>query len=391
MVQLGCESLATQPPAWLRTKRLGLLSNQASVTHRFEHVIDVLTGAGGKLHCLFSPQHGFFGEKQANMRESPDDWDRARQIPMVSLYSNVRRPPASVLQNIDVLLVDLQDVGTRVYTYTTTMGLCMEAAAELGVKVVILDRPNPINGKAMEGNLLSLDCRSFVGRYPVPMRHGLTIGEFALFVAGHCNIPCDLEVIPMHGWQRRSMFSGTHLPWVFPSPNMPTWETALLYPGMVLLEGINVSEGRGTTLPFQLFGAPFIDQKKLARSLDPRALRGIALRPATFEPMFDKWRGQTCYGFQIHVTDPDQFRPYRFGLALLQSVMREHPGDCQWLPPPYEYEYEKLPIDIILGSQQVRKAIEQGVSLDEVEHGWAGDIEAFQELRKDCLLYGDGD
>jgi len=389
MVELGCEVMANNPPEWLRTKRLGLLSNQASVNHSFEHVVDLINHSGGKLHYLFSPQHGFYGEKQANMKESSDDWDELLDIPLISLYSDARQPSPAVLKNIDVLLVDLQDVGTRVYTYTTTMGLCMEVAAEVGTKVVILDRPNPINGRMIEGNLLSTDYQSFVGRYPVPMRHGLTIGEFALFIARHCNIHCDLEVIPMQRWNRNSLFPATQLPWVFPSPNMPTWETALLYPGMVLFEGTNVSEGRGTTLPFQVFGAPFINQKKILRSLAHFALEGVTLRPITFEPMFDKWQGETCYGFQIHVTDADKFRPYRFGLALLQTLLQENGNGFEWLPPPYEYEYEKLPIDIILGSKEVREAIEQGVDIDDLEKGWGDELERFYALRKNCLLYED--
>ena len=386
-VRLGCEVLAENPPAWLSTSRLGLLSNQASVSHCFEHVADIIKRAGGRLHCLFSPQHGFYGEKQANMEESSDDWDDRLQIPVISLYSDVRQPSPAALENIDVLLVDLQDVGTRVYTYTTTMGLCMEVAAQVGTKVVILDRPNPISGTMVEGNLLSADFQSFVGRYPVPMRHGLTIGEFALFVAKHCDVFCDLEIIPLKGWDRSSLFPATRLPWIFPSPNMPGWETALVYPGMVLFEGTNVSEGRGTTLPFQLFGAPFINHKRMLRSLERYALKGVVLRPVTFEPVFDKWQGKTCYGFHIHVTDAGKFRPYRLGMALLQSLLQEHEDSFEWLPPPYEYEYEKLPIDIILGSREVREAIEQGVEPDELEKGWGDELESFHALRKDCLLY----
>lgn len=389
MVKLGCEVLADDPPSWLHTKRLGLLSNQASVNRSFEHVLSIIQRLGGRFRYLFSPQHGFYAEKQANMRESCDDWNSPLQIPLISLYSDTRQPAAELLENIDILLIDLQDVGTRVYTYTTTMGLCMEAAAEVGTKVVILDRPNPVNGKQVEGNMLNGGYRSFVGRYPVPMRHGLTVGEFARYIVLCCNINCDLEVVPMQGWKRSCFFSATRLPWVFPSPNMPTWETSLLYPGMVLFEGTNVSEGRGTTLPFQLFGAPFINQPELLNFLAQFDLQGVVLRPITFEPAFDKWHGETCQGFQIHVTDALNFRPYYFGLALLQGLLQVHGDQFQWLSPPYEYEYEKLPIDIILGDAAVREAIEQGADIDRLEAGWDGDLERYRSWRQSCLLYAE--
>lgn len=387
MVQLGCEVLAEAVPSWLRDARLGLLSNQASVNRSFEHVFGVIARLGGKVKCLFSPQHGFYAEKQANMQESPDDWSSLLQVPIVSLYSDVRQPSLEVLREIDVLVVDLQDVGTRVYTYSITMGLCMEAAAEAGVKVVVLDRPNPINGLDIEGNLLNTDFRSFVGRYPVPMRHGLTMGEFARYVTEHCGVACELEVIPMKGWQRAFFFPSSHLPWVFPSPNMPTWETSLFYPGMVLLEGTNVSEGRGTTLPFQVFGAPFIDQRKLAGYLRQFNLEGVTLRPISFTPVFDKWQGQTCQGFQIHVGDIAKFRPFRLGLAICQGICHVHGDRFQWLPPPYEYEYEKLPIDIILGDGTVREQLERGVDPAELEADRQAALEVYRRQRADCLLY----
>lgn len=321
------------------------------------------------------------------MKESHDESVPSLPAPMVSLYSHTRQPSPEMLKDIDVLLVDLQDVGTRVYTYTTTIGLCMEVAAQVGTKVVVLDRPNPINGVQVEGNVLSADFRSFVGRYPVPMRHGLTVGEFARYIAQHCNVRCDLEVVPMENWKRTELFSATRLPWVFPSPNMPTWETSLLYPGMVFLEGTNVSEGRGTTLPFHLFGAPFVDQERMLHVLDRFPLEGVILRPITFEPVFDKWCGEICHGFQIHVTDMQKFRPYRFGLALLQAFLQVHGDAFQWLPPPYEYEYEKLPIEIILGDAAVREALEGGVDLEELEMRWKAELDRFLALRENCLLY----
>ncbi|NTV41870.1 MAG: DUF1343 domain-containing protein [Syntrophobacteraceae bacterium] len=386
-VGLGCEVLADSPPAWFRTARLGLLTNQASYTSRFEHVSDLIRGAGGRIHCLFSPQHGYFSEKQANMHESSDAWDSSLEVPIYSLYGTVREPTEEMLAGLDVLLVDLQDVGTRVYTYSTTVGLCIEAAARFGLKVVVLDRPNPVNGSDVEGNVLKEEYRSFVGRYPVPMRHGLTLGEFARFVVRGSGFSCDLQVIPMRGWKRGQLYPDTQLPWCYPSPNMPLWETALLYPGMVLLEGTNVSEGRGTTLPFHLFGAPFLDQKRVGRLLTDQALDGVALRPVSFEPVWDKWKKEPCHGFQIHVTDPRRVRPYRLGLALLRVMLEVHDKDFEWLPPPYEYEWKQLPIDILLGDGQMRVSLERGESLASLEGLWTSGLIAYREQREACLLY----
>jgi uncharacterized protein YbbC (DUF1343 family) len=357
------------------------------VDHSFVPTSRLLLRHGGNLTCLFSPQHGFYAEKQANMQESGDSKDEILHVPIFSLYGAVREPSSEMLEKIDVLLVDLQDVGTRVYTYSTTMGLCMEAAARLGVKVVVLDRPNPISGELVEGNILQRDHRSFVGRYPLPMRHGLTLGELARYLVAHCNIDCDLEVIPMRNWRRKDYYPETNLAWVFPSPNMPTWETAHLYPGMVLLEGTNISEGRGTTLPFQIFGAPFLDLKRLEEDLGSTDLEGVFFRPVCFEPVFDKWAGQTCYGFQIHVTDREAFRPYRLGLILLQVLYHAHSDDFEWLPPPYEYEWNKRPIDILLGDGTLRQELEKGSAVSSLEAAWKEDLAAYREETADCLLY----
>lgn len=383
----GCEVLLKSPPAWFRSARLGLLANQASVDGNLESVKKSVLSAGGRLSCIFSPQHGFYSEKQANMIESSDAFDQETGCEVVSLYSGVRQPSVGDLKKIDVLLIDLQDVGTRVYTYMATMGLCIEAAALAGTRVVVLDRPNPIGGTEIEGNVLEPAFRSFVGRYQVPMRHGMTAGEFARFVCVEGNIDCDLEVFTMKGWKRSSRFESLGLQWVYPSPNMPGPETALLYPGMVLLEGTNISEGRGTTLPFQLFGAPFLDRERLLDELQGAGLAGVKFRPVTFEPAFDKYRGEPCYGFQIHVTDRKSFRPYRLGLALLEAFCRVHPDRFRWLDPPYEYELEKLPIDILIGSADVRRQVERGQDLDRIEAGWESGLQDFAQKRATCLLY----
>jgi uncharacterized protein YbbC (DUF1343 family) len=304
-----------------------------------------------------------------------------------SLYGTVRQPTAEMLAQIDVLLVDLPDVGTRIYTYGITMGLCLEAASRVGTRVVIMDRPNPINGLSVEGNILAPGYRSFVGRYPIPMRHGLTLAELALFIVRELTLDIDLEVIPMRGWRRAAYFPETALPWVMPSPNMPSWETALLYPGMVLLEGTNISEGRGTTLPFQLFGAPFLDQQRILESFHPADLAGVVLRPVCFEPVFDKWRGKLCAGFQVHITDVAKVRPYRLGLRLLQILLRVHPEQFAWLPPPYEYETEKLPIDILLGDGKVRQELEDGTDVGDLEASWREELAAYREKGLSCRIY----
>lgn len=385
--RFGCEVLLESPPPWFRSGRLGLLANQASVGRSFESVKKLILRAGVNLSCIFSPQHGFYSEKQANMIESPDSFDPETGVRVVSLYSDTRQPSIEALKEIDVLLIDLQDVGTRVYTYTTTIGLCLEAAALAGTRVAVLDRPNPINGTEIEGNVLDPAFRSFVGRYPVPMRHGLTPGEFARFVCTEANIDCDLDVFSMRGWRRSRLFDSLGLHWVYPSPNMPTWETAMFYPGMVLLEGTNISEGRGTTLPFQLFGAPFLDQRRFREGLQGTGFDGVVLRPVVYEPAFDKYKGEPCFGFQIHITDKERFKPYRMGLTLLQALRRTHPDHFRWLDPPYEYELEKLPIDILIGSDTIRRGVEQGQDLDMIESGWEQDLLKFREKREASLLY----
>ncbi|MDX1776498.1 MAG: DUF1343 domain-containing protein [Desulfobulbales bacterium] len=369
--------------------RLGLLCNQASTDSRLVHSRDLIREKfPARLTCIFSPQHGFFAEKQDNMIESGHALDVATGLPLYSLYSKERRPTKEMFDLFDVLLIDLFDIGTRVYTFLYTMAYCLEAAAAFGKKVLVLDRPNPVGGELVEGNIIKQDCYSFVGLYPIPMRHGLTFGELALLLNKDFAIGADLEIISMQGWQRTMLYEDTGLPWVFPSPNMPSPATALLYPGQVIWEGTNISEGRGTCLPFALFGAPFLDPvavlRKTAGSID---LPGCFLRPLLFEPTANKWAGQTCKGFQMHITDPAAFRPYRTTLALLQTVMLLYPENFQYSSPPYEYEYERLPMDLIIGDRRVRQALEQGVDILEIEQSWQDDLNDFDKLRQGVFLY----
>ena len=388
MIRLGIEQLALAARDSVVGKRLGLLSNQASTDSRFTHSRDLLRlHFPGQLTCLFSPQHGFFSEKQDNMIESDHGLDLESGLPVYSLYGETRKPYPSMSADIDILLVDLIDVGTRVYTFIWTVVHCLEVAKETGIKVVILDRPNPIGGHLVEGNLLRPDCASFVGRCAIPMRHGLTIGELALFCNRELAINADLDVVRMAGWHRHMLFPATGYPWVFPSPNMPSFTAALVYPGQVVWEGTNISEARGTTLPFELFGAPFLQPGELLASLQSVALPGCRLRPRRFEPTSGKWTGQGCNGFQVHVTDPERFRPYRTSLALLQAIRRLYPDQFAYKQPPYEYEFERLPMDLIIGDRRIREALENGVPLEELEHSWQAELADYQERCRAVFLY----
>ncbi len=387
-VKIGLEVLIDDPPDDLFGLRLGLLCNPASVDGNIRHARFLLHERfGDGLRALFSPQHGFFAEKQDNMVESGHDRDPMLGLPVYSLYGETRIPTPEMLAAIDALLVDLQDAGTRVYTFIHTLSHCMEAAREHGKRVIVLDRPNPVGGMAVEGNLLKTQWASFVGRYPIPMRHGMTMGEMALLLNDHFGIGCDLTVIPMRGWRREMSFSDTGLPWVAPSPNLPTPASAMVYPGQVLWEGTCVSEGRGTTQPFELFGAPFLDIRGIERALAEDPPPGVVLRPAVFEPTAHKWMGRPCPGFQIHVTDRRAYRPYETTLALMRAIYRLHPSDFQWKMPPYEYEFEKMPIDLITGDPAIREGIESGVSIREMAEGWRAELEAFIKIQSAYRLY----
>lgn len=388
-IQIGLERFIESPPKWIFGNRIGLLSNSASVDSRFCHARDLISRKlPGQLTALFSPQHGFFAEKQDNMIESDDITDPALEIPVFSLYGKTRIPTKEMFDLIDILIIDLQDAGTRVYTFIYTMSFCLEAAKKFGKKVLILDRPNPLNGLMVEGNCLSSDCTSFVGRFPIPMRYGLTIGELSVLFNRQYKIGCDLEVLAMKGWKRCMYFHHTGLPWIPPSPNLPTPVSAMVYPGQVLWEGTNVSEGRGTTQPFELFGAPFFDTKKTLSTLAPGDLSGITLRQSVFEPTSSKWQGIRCNGFQIHVNEPDKYRPYITTLKLLQAVILNHKDQFEWKLPPYEYELNKLPIDLITGDSEIRRRIENFDKVEEIAESWKDELEHFEEMSRSFYLYG---
>ncbi len=359
-VQVGLDRCLMSPPRLLSSGgKFGLLMNQASITEDYRYACDALNQRFPKqLTAIFSPQHGLWCEQQANMIESSHSLHPDLQLPIYSLYAESREPSYEMLRELDAFVIDLQDVGTRVYTFIWTVVNCLRACQAHSIPVILLDRPNPIGGDIVEGPILESNFRSFVGLADIPMRHALTIGELARFCNDALAIHADLEIIPLSGWNRTLPLPQTTAPWCPPSPNMPRYETALVYPGQVLLEGVNLSEGRGTTTPFEVVGAPFIQAEQLANDLNSRHLLGVHFRPLRFVPTFDKWAGQSCGGVFIHVRDANQFRSYRTTIEILRAVKRSYPSDFAWLPPPYEYEYIKPPIDILSGNAMLREAID---------------------------------
>lgn len=387
-LRLGVEVLLESRKNMLRGMRIGAVVHPASVLSDLRHTADALRDDGtGNLVALFGPQHGARGEKQDNMIESEFYLDPETGLPVHSLYSEARRPTGEMMADIDVLLYDLQDVGTRVYTFIWTLAYCMDACKQYGKKLVVLDRPNPINGMQVEGGLLKPAYSSFIGLYPIPMRHGMTVGELARYFNAEFNIGCDLDVIPMEGWHRRDWFDQTGLFWVPPSPNIPTMDSTIVYPGMVLVEGTMLSEGRGTTRPFELIGAPFIRAREYAGHLNALGLPGVVFRESHFQPTFQKWSGNICAGIQVHVTDRNFFEPYLTGIMTISTALHLYPGRFEWRQPPYEYEYEKLPIEILCGGREIPDLMERGASRDEIRGSWQDDAALFLKKRKPYLIY----
>ncbi|MCP4021201.1 MAG: DUF1343 domain-containing protein [Desulfobacteraceae bacterium] len=383
----GLENIKKEPLASLKGKNLGLLANPASLDRSFTHASQVISQIyPGQLKALFSPQHGFYAEKQDNMIESVHGMEPTLNIPIFSLYCDTRIPTLEMFDLIDVLLIDIQDVGTRVYTFIYTISHCLEVAAALNKKVIILDRPNPIGGIQVEGNILEIEYASFVGRFPIPMRHGMTVGEISAFFNRQQGIGCDLEIVPLKGWNRKMYFKDTGLAWVAPSPNLPSPYSCMVYPGQVIFEGTNISEGRGTTLPFEQFGAPFINIKKIKSAADEK-IKGAILRPVCFEPTSGKFSNKICRGFHIHVIDQNLFKPYFASLILLQLIIKFHKNEFEYKPPPYEYEYDKLPMDLILGSRKIREQLDNIEDLTRIEQGWKKELEAFKNLSSKFYLY----
>lgn len=386
---LGIEELIRNEFGLLRGKKLGLVAHPASVTPTLEHALDALLAAGARVEALFGPEHGFGGEAQ-DMEPVMGQTRGPHGLPLFSLYGAGEEsltPPPSVLDALDALVVDLADVGSRYYTFVWTALLCLRACHETGIPLILADRPNPLGGDRVEGAPQKAGFLSFVGLKAVSNRHGMTPGELVGMAAAHEGLEEALITVPMKGWDRSSTFRQTGLPWVMPSPNMPTPDTALVYPGLCLIEGTWASEGRGTTRPFELVGAPGIDGRRLASALDEMALPGVRFRPHSFKPGFQKHSGAVCGGVQVHVTDARSFLPYRTGVAVLVALRAEAGESFEWRHAPYEFVADIPAIDLLTGSDQVRLGVESGATLEELAATWREGEIGFHETRRKFLLY----
>ena len=387
-IKLGVERLLDDKIDLIRGKRVGLVCNQASVDHSFRHAADLFHEHPDiNLTTLFGPQHGIRGDVQDNMIETGHAVDRKTGLPIYSLYSETREPTEDMLREVDVIVCDLQDVGTRIYTFVYTLANCMRAARRFDKQVIACDRPNPISGTQTEGVVLHPAFASFVGQFPIATRHGMTFCELGRMFNDHFEIGCDFECVTMEGWSRELWYDQTDSPWVLPSPNMPTLDAATVFPGSVHLEGTQMSEGRGTTRPFELVGAPYIDADDYATRLLELNLQGVYFRSCVFVPTFQKHGGKACGGVQIHVTDRETFTPALTGIAVVKTAFEMYRDDFRWKDPPYEYEYDRNPFDVIAGTDKIREAIEGGVQLDDISNSWETPLTEFDRLRSEFLLY----
>lgn len=406
-VKLGIDRLFDTALSKIRNARVGIIGHAASVDSNYRHIVDLCLANNIDLQALFAPEHGFHAAKQdmvAFAEEAAPNRLAASQIPTYSLYGDSvasLAPKPEQLSNLDILIIDLQDVGSRYYTFAQTMAYAMRVAGTVGLKVIVLDRPNPIGGAKVEGSELLADYYSFCGWANVPQRHGLTIGELALlYKSGFGNlapIDCDLEVIQLQNWKRSALHNSLSLPWILPSPNMPTLETALVYPGGCLFEATNISEGRGTTHPFEFLGAPYINGEQwrdctIAQGMEQGMAQGInikgaVLRPLSFMPQFHKWAGQLCGGVQIHVTDAATFQPFRLGLALIKAAYTLYPNHFRWRTETYEFISHINPIDLLYGSTDFRDLLERGGDLAELESRMSLYEEQYMAAREAHLLY----
>ncbi|HMT06553.1 MAG TPA: DUF1343 domain-containing protein [Pyrinomonadaceae bacterium] len=386
---LGVERLLNEKVDILKGQRVGLVCNPASVLpDSFAHDADAFEANDAiNVTAYFGPQHGIRGDVQYNMIETPHVRDTRTGKMIYSLYSETRVPTEEMCNDIDTFVVDLQDVGCRIYTYTYTMAYCMMAAAKFGKKVVVCDRPNPITGVHVEGNVTETEFTSFVGHFELPTRPGMTIGEMAKMFNEHWNIGCDLEVVEMEGWRREMWFEETGLPFIIPSPNIPTVDTCVVFPATVHLEGTELSEGRGTTKPFELNGAPYIDGPAWAEALNAFDFPGVKFRHAFFEPSFSEFAGQTCAGVQLHITDREAFTPVIVGIAMVKTAYDMYPNHFQWRQNDYEYEFGRNPFDIVCGTDKIRRSIEGGESLGTIQSSWMANLDWFKAIRKRYLIY----
>jgi len=390
-VTIGLELLLANPEKYLRGNTLGLVVNQTSLTGSgCPSITQFCNNNQLKLNTLFAPEHGLYGTDQ-DMVRIVDQIDPVSGLPVKSLYganASSLIPSPDLLTEIDNLVFDIQDVGSRYYTFIYTLANCMQTCAESNTRMVVCDRPNPINGLKVEGNLVRKDFRSFVGQYPLPNRHGMTVGELARLFNDHFGIKCDLQIIPMKGWKRTMWYDQTGLPWVPPSPNIPTLSTATVYPGMCLIEGTLISEGRGTTTPFEQIGAPYISAETLTKSLNEENLPGLFFRPQYFKPQFQKWGGKVCGGVQVHVTDRDKIKPLVTSIATLRCIKELYPNEFAWRTEPYEFVSDRLAIDLLYGNPTLREEIESGdLSLNNLESVWKEETKEFLLQRAAYLIY----
>lgn len=387
-ISLGIEVLLSGRVDLLRGARVGLICNQASVDHGLRHSADLCRAQDDfTLTTLFGPQHGVRGEVQDNMIETPHSIDAETGLPVYSLYSETREPTEAMLKDIDTFVFDMQDVGCRIYTFIYTLANCMRAAQKYGKRVVVCDRPNPIGGEKVAGNVLEPEFASFVGQFPIPTRHGMTVCELAKMFREHWGIECELDLILMDGWTRDLWFDETDASWVLPSPNIPTLDSATVFPGTVHIEGTQMSEGRGTTRPFEFVGAPYIDAAKYRHELDSYDFAGVYFRACSFQPTFQKHVGRACGGVQIHVTDREIFEPVSAGVAAVKIAYDLYPEHFLWKEPPYEYVFNQNPFDVIAGTDTLRGALERGESLDTIINSWKQERSAFIIERDKYLLY----
>ena len=389
-VRTGLDVLRGQGFAPLRGLRVGLVTHSAAVDHQLRHITELLAEAPGvRLAALFGPEHGLNADAQDLIRVG-DGFDAKSGLRVYSLYGESvasLRPTENQLRGLDALVIDLQDVGSRYYTFQATMLFCMEVASQSGLLTVVLDRPNPIGGTEVEGPLLKHGYESFVGVHTLATRHGMTIGELARMYKAERNLPGELEVVRCTDWKPEMYFDQTGLPWVLPSPNMPTLDTAVVYPGQCLAEGTNLSEGRGTTRPFELCGSPDIDARKVCGRLIDESWPGAVFRPVWFKPTFHKFTGRTCAGVQIHVLDREAFRPVRTGLAVLAALREDAGSDFAWRTEPYEFVTDRLAIDLLFGSDRERRALEAGQTAHQIARAWEAEEEEFRKRREPYLLY----
>lgn len=380
MVITGLEVILAHFPSALKGKRIGILCHAPSITKSFESITDIfIQRSDCRLSAIFGPQHGIYGQTQDNMIEWASMTHPVYNIPLFSLYGEHRKPSSVMLEKIDVLLIDLQDVGTRIYTYIWTVKLCIEACTEAGIPVWILDRPNPISRLPFDGPVLKEAFFTFIGGASIPLCHRMTIGEMAMLIKEKYYPRCDLNIVWMKNWNRSSLFNDTGLPWVLPSPNIPTVQTAIVYPGTVLIEALNLSEGRGTTIPFELFGAPFINAELLKKNLAERNIAGCAFRIHNFIPAFHKYSGEYCNGLQIHVTDITRFKPVETALEVFDAIIETSASDAlKFNLPPYEYEPTLMPFDILSGDSGMREILAARKNISIEKERWSDEIGEFR-------------